>query len=176
MRTGRLVELDTVRELFEAGAIDGVKDATGNTEMAEELVDEFGEDIVIFSGDDSLNLDFALAGADGSISVMSHWAGEAMQEMYKALDAGDLDRAKQIQDALSGSADYESVHTDTEGNFRDVPNPIPTKVMMSQILGRHVVGEAKPPMIATAENRKYLEMRAPQVLAELATAMSAIRA
>ena len=99
-RTGRRVELDTVRRLVDDGVVQGVKDATGNVEMADALKFEYGDDIDIYSGDDGLNLAFYKIGAIGAISVASHWAGEAIKRMYEAAGAGADEEAEAISELL----------------------------------------------------------------------------
>jgi 4-hydroxy-tetrahydrodipicolinate synthase len=167
VRTGRAVELDTISTLIEDQAIAGVKDATGDTTMAEALHQRFGADVALYSGDDSLNLAFARIGAVGAISVASHWAGEAIGQMFNAYFSGNEQQAARIQEALMPSCEFESVHSDQSGQLHDTPNPIPTKVMMTHILGPDVIGECLPPMIATPAEMDYLEARAPQVLFDL---------
>lgn len=178
VRTGRLVELDTVSRLAEDGVIAAVKDATGNTDMAEALQERFDTALAVFSGDDGLNLDFARAGAIGAVSVASHWAGREIGRMFEAHLIGDGEVAERIHAALEPSCRFESVHTDSTGTEHDTPNPIPTKVMMTHLLGSHVVGDCLPPMIASPEEMRYLRSEAPVILAGLATAMrhDAIRA
>jgi 4-hydroxy-tetrahydrodipicolinate synthase len=174
VRTGRPVELDTISRLAEQGYIAGVKDATGTTEMARALHDRFGRNLNIYSGDDGLNLEFARAGAVGAISVAGHWAGHEMNQMFAAYFSGDEPRAQQIQAALAPSAEFESTHTDETGRLRDTPNPIPTKVMMSHLLGAQVIGNCLPPMVASPEDMRYLELRTPQILAGLGEAATAL--
>ncbi|HEY5442572.1 MAG TPA: 4-hydroxy-tetrahydrodipicolinate synthase [Candidatus Saccharimonadales bacterium] len=171
VRTGRLVEADTIARLVEDGVVAAVKDATGTTEMAQDLHERFDTDLAIFSGDDSLNLEFARAGAIGAISVASHWAGDAMGQMFDAYFSGDEPRAERLQAVLEPSCQFESTHTDETGQAHDTPNPIPTKVMMTHLLGAEVVGNCLPPMITSAEEMHYLERRAPEILAELSAAM-----
>jgi 4-hydroxy-tetrahydrodipicolinate synthase len=167
IRTGRAVELDTISELVEDGVVSGVKDATGDTAMAEALHRRFADGITLYSGDDSLNLAFARVGAVGAISVASHWAGPAMRRMFDSYFSGDEEEARRIETALEPSCEFESVHTDESGQPHDTPNPIPTKVIMAHILGSDTVGDCLPPMIASPQEMVYLQERAPQILVGL---------
>lgn len=167
VRTGRIVELDTVSELVEDGVVSGVKDATGDKAMAEALHRRFAGDITLYSGDDSLNLAFARAGAIGAISVASHWAGPTMRRMFDSYFSGDLEQAARLETVLEPSCEFESAHTDESGQPHDTPNPIPAKVMMTHILGPNVVGDCLSPMIASPQDMDYLQQRAPQILAGL---------
>lgn len=174
VRTGRLVVKDTIRSLVDQGVVSGLKDATGDTGMAAELHEEFGDQLSIYSGDDNLNLDFAKAGAVGAISVASHWAGNEMSQMFTAFFAGDHEKAARIQAALQPSAEFESVHTDAEGVEHETPNPVPAKVMMGQILGADVIGNCLSPMVVPPEEIEYLRRRSVTLRAELAEAMACI--
>jgi 4-hydroxy-tetrahydrodipicolinate synthase len=167
VRTGRVVEFDTISRLVEDGAVAGVKDATGTTAMAEALHQRFNSDLTLYSGDDNLNLAFVRVGAASAISVASHWAGQTMGRMFAAYFSGDEEQASRIEAALEPSCEFESVHIDESGNTHDTPNPIPTKVMMTHILGAQIVGTCLPPMIASPEEMAYLGRRAPQILADL---------
>lgn len=166
-RTGRLIEQDTITELVDKGFVSGLKDATGETNMAAALHEEFQDDLLIYSGDDGRNLEFAKAGAVGAISVASHWAGREMGEMFDAFFAGDIALAERIQEALQPSAAFESSD--------ETPNPIPTKAMMRRILGAETIGECLPPMEASPEAMEALHARSATVLNELAKAMYELR-
>jgi 4-hydroxy-tetrahydrodipicolinate synthase len=168
VRTGEAVQLPTISALFEEGAINSVKDATGNTDMAADLHQVYGGDLVIYSGDDGLNLDFAReAGAVGAISVSSHWAGNIMHQMFDAHFKGDTELAGRLQEVLKPSSVFESRHDDGEGVYHDTPNPIPTKVMMSLILGHDVVGKCLSPMVASPKEMAWLENRAAEIFSDL---------
>jgi 4-hydroxy-tetrahydrodipicolinate synthase len=167
VRTGKLVELETISRLVDGGAVNSVKDATGTTSMVETLHERFGGDLALYSGDDSLNLAFARAGAVGAISVASHWAGRTIGRMFAAYFEGDNEQAEELETRLAPSCEFESVHEGEDGRLHDTPNPIPTKVMMTHILGAHVIGNCLPPMIATPADMDYLRQKAPWILADL---------
>lgn len=171
---GKGATVDTISTLFEEGAIQAVKDATGSVEIATELTARFGSEIIIYSGDDGKNLEFARAGAIGAISVASHWAGREISAMFEAFFRGDEERAEAIGAALAPSAEFETVHTDASGVERDVQNPIPAKVMMAHILGRDSLRLTRSPILASDEDMKYLDKRAPAVLRDLKRAMAKI--
>lgn len=175
VRTGRRVELPTIERLVDEGHVQGIKDATGSVDMSMALHHEFGDDLPIFSGDDSLNLKFlGLAGASGAISVASHWAGELMQTQFEVYSSGDKKLARRIDGALQSSYDFESAHT-LSGVEHDTPNPVPTKVMMGQILGEDVVGPFISPMLATRDELDYLGARATAIRNEIRDAISSHR-
>lgn len=167
VRTGRAVDIDTIRGLVEADAISGLKDATGNIDMAARLHTEYGEDLSIYSGDDSLNLEFVRAGAIGAISVASHWAGNQIGGMFDAHFSGNDAEAERLHELLGESFRFESTHQDDQDRFHDTPNPIPTKVMMGLILGEAVVGRCLSPMVASPSEMQYLTQQAAMILSKL---------
>ena len=168
VRTGEAVEISTISDLFERGVINSLKDATGNTDMAADLHRVYEGNLVIYSGDDGKNLEFARdAGAVGAISVHSHWAGKLTRQMFDAHFADDAKLADRIHEVLKPSSVFESRHTDGEGVYHDTPNPIPTKVMMSMILGADVVGKCLSPMVADPREMAWLQNRAAEIFSDL---------
>jgi 4-hydroxy-tetrahydrodipicolinate synthase len=168
VRTGEVVQLPTISALFEEGAINSVKDATGTTDMAKKLHRTYKGALEIYSGDDALNLEFAReAGAVGAISVASHWAGRIMGQMFTAHIAGDEELADRLQEVLKPSIQFESRHTDNAGVYHDTPNPIPTKVMMSNILGHEIIGDCLSPMLAEPSEMEWLKNRAAELFSDL---------
>lgn len=92
---------ETVFRLAELNNIVGLKDATGNLERAEELVDRLkGSDFMLYSGDDATACDFMLMGGHGDISVTANVAPRSMHELCRAAVAGDTDSAHQINTRL----------------------------------------------------------------------------
>ena len=95
---------------------------------------------------------FGEIGGVGGICVASHVAGEEMLELQKAIDAGDLDRARTIESELAPLLAALSVTT----------NPIPVKAAM-ELLGFPVGAPRLPLVPATdaerAEIRGALERR-----------------
>jgi len=174
VRTGRALGAETMRQLIDGGHVQGLKDATGSVDAAARLHQEYGDDFVIYSGDDGLNLRFYEVGASGAISVSSHWAGEAIQQMFKAHDDGDFERARAISEILRPSAEFESVHTDALGVKHDTPNPGPAKVVMAHLLGKSVIGQflSVSPMLVESEEVDYLRRTAPTIINDIGEAMA----
>jgi len=132
----------------------GVKDAAGAPAETAVLMSQVPGDFDLYSGDDGLTLSFLAHGAAGVIGVATHWAGPEHKEMVRAFKAGDVRRAREINDALLDSYAFET------GD--DAPNPIPTKVMM-EVLG-FSVGPARLPMGPAPD---FVRPRAEAVLAGL---------
>lgn len=160
-RTGRPIAVDTIRRL--ASRFDnlaGVKDAAGDPKKSKEFLEIAAsyDDFVVYSGDDSRNLELYRAGAVGAISVASHWAGKEMAAMFDAVDVGDMERAEELDDVLKESYEFETNN--------DTPNPIPTKAMMREVLGKDV-GFGRSPMRGTDRENTRLELRANEVYEHL---------
>lgn len=178
VRTGQEVSEDSLRRLIDDGDIHGIKDATGDDrlEVATRLKAEYGGELSLYSGNDRQNLDFARIGADGVISVASHWAGVETKAMLTAQANGDEQLADLIDEALMPSYEFETSHPDpVSKKMHDVPNPIPAKHMMAHILGKPFVSKTRSPMSADILEAHYLTKRAPQVYDELQVAFGVIR-
>lgn len=92
---------ETVFRLAEIDNIVGLKDATGNLERAEELIDRLRDTgFSLYSGDDPTACEFMLMGGHGDISVTANVAPHAMHELGRAALAGDTERAHQINTRL----------------------------------------------------------------------------
>jgi len=127
IRTGRKLESETMLRLAEETEnIVAVKDAAGDIEATAELVAQAPDGFEVYSGEDALTLQLLAVGAVGTVSVASHWTTPETVSLMESFFSGDLDKAKQINQQLIPSYDFES------GDLN--PNPIPTKAMM-KVLG-----------------------------------------
>ena len=88
----------------------------------------------MLAGNDNVFLRVLEFGGAGGILVASHLVGERMREMWDAAEAGDLERARQIDAELTPAYEATSVTT----------NPIPLKAALQ--------------MLGLAENRLRLPM------------------
>lgn len=129
-RTACDLHLDTVRRLAKLKNIVAIKDATGDLQRGIELVRELGEELAVYSGEDSLTLPLMLAGAKGTISVTANVAPEQMARMCAAALAGDEAAATAADEKLAG------LH---ENLFLQA-NPIPVKwaLQRMQLIGSHI--------------------------------------
>lgn len=89
---------ETYAALADNPLIVAVKDAVGDLNRGAWLMRETG--IKIYSGDDVVNLPWLAMGASGLVSVVSHAAARQYADMVAAVDAGDLVRARSINDQL----------------------------------------------------------------------------
>ena len=122
--------------------VSAVKEATGDLDRMAYTRRLVGDDFDIMSGDDDLTFEMMTnpeIRASGVISVMSNVAPRAVEEMTRAILAGEADRAAQIKDALTPLFSIVTVKAEDPrqiGNktitvtdkFR---NPLPVKTLMN---------------------------------------------
>ncbi len=136
-RTGRKIETQTILELAHSVPnISGLKDAAGDPEETGRLIAEAPEDFIVYSGDDALTLELLTKGAVGGIGVSMHWTAPEHRILFDAFEAGDMDKAAEVNKELEPSFEFTSLP--------DAPNPIPTKVLMNELGFK--VGRGRPPM------------------------------
>jgi 4-hydroxy-tetrahydrodipicolinate synthase len=114
---------DTVLRLAQVPGIIGLKDATGNLERGADLVRRIPKGFALYSGDDGTALSLMLLGGDGVISVTANVAPRLMHELCIAAIAGDLSKARTINNRLLGL----HRHLFVEGN------PIPVKWVLQEM-------------------------------------------
>lgn len=142
---------DTVVRLADFDNIVAIKDATGNLVRGSELVAKVGDRLAVLSGDDGTAFPLYACGGRGVISVVSNVAPREMAEMWDAVKAGDLERAKKL---------HFKLRVLNQLLFAE-PSPAPTKAALS-LLGR-----------CSLEVRLPLVPATPKLLEELRTEMLA---
>lgn len=156
LRTGRRIARDVLLRLFrEVPNIVAFKDATGDPPAAAALLAEAGEHFDLYSGDDSFTLPLAAVGAVGVVGTTTHWNGPVFQQLFQALEAGDLRLAQRINESLVESIAF--VNTDESVYSMSV------KAML-RALGQDV-GECRLPLppvpAATRAHAEELASRLP---------------
>jgi len=91
---------DTTLRLAQVPGIVGVKDATGSMERAGDLIRRAPKHFALYSGDDASGMPFMLLGGHGVISVTANVAPKRMHEMCVAAFAGNLPRARELNNML----------------------------------------------------------------------------
>ena len=91
---------DTALRLAQVPGIIGIKEATGDIERAQWLIQEAPEGFAIYSGDDATAVALMLCGGQGNVSVTANVAPRAMHELCMAAIAGDARGAMAIQRRL----------------------------------------------------------------------------
>ncbi|TRX75637.1 4-hydroxy-tetrahydrodipicolinate synthase [Pseudomonas mangiferae] len=91
---------ETVERLAKVANIVGIKEATGDLQRAQEILDRVERDFLVYSGDDATAVELMLMGGKGNISVTANVAPRAMSDLCKAAMAGDAAAARAINDRL----------------------------------------------------------------------------
>jgi len=114
---------ETVERLSKISNIIGIKEATGDLQRAQEILDACGDSLDIYGGDDASCRELMLMGGKGVISVTSNVAPSAMHEMCAAAIAGDREKAEQLDEPLAGLHEFLFLEA----------NPIPVKWAVAEM-------------------------------------------
>jgi 4-hydroxy-tetrahydrodipicolinate synthase len=96
-RAGTALQHETLLRLAEHPRIVANKDAKGDVFAAQRVM--AASDLAYYSGDDTLNLPLLAVGAVGVVSVTGHLVAARHRELAQALLGGDVERAREINDA-----------------------------------------------------------------------------
>ena len=133
---------DTIARLCDLPAVVGVKEATGSSLRASQIIAKVGDRLAVLSGDDATAFSLYAVGAKGCISVVSNVAPRDMSAMWDAAAAGDWKTARALHYKLLPLAEDLFVEA----------NPIPVKAALS-MLGR-IADELRPPMYPLAAGHR----------------------
>ncbi|UUI67446.1 4-hydroxy-tetrahydrodipicolinate synthase [Aeromicrobium duanguangcaii] len=97
-RTAVEISEATYAELESRRTVVAVKDASGDLARGARL--RANSSLALYAGDDALALPWLALGAVGVVSVVSHVAAGPIKDLIAAVDAGDLVRARQIDNEL----------------------------------------------------------------------------
>jgi 4-hydroxy-tetrahydrodipicolinate synthase len=139
-RVVNLVSVETLAELAEISNVVAVKQAWDDLGDARRIVEETG--LALYAGDDNILLPFLELGGTGGICVHTHIVGPQVKEQLQAVRAGDLERARRIEEELAPA--YEILGL-TVG-------PIGIKAALN-LLG-HDVGGLRLPMVEATDDEK----------------------
>jgi len=114
---------DTVMRLARIPGVVGIKEATGNIERAQWLINEAPKGFAVYSGDDPTAVALMLCGGQGNVSVTANVAPRLMHELCVAAIAGKRDEAMAIQRRLMPVHKHLFVEA----------NPIPVKWAMTRM-------------------------------------------
>jgi 4-hydroxy-tetrahydrodipicolinate synthase len=89
---------ETLEALAEHPQVVAVKDAKDDLEATSWLLHE--TELAVYSGIDQLNLPLLALGAVGTVSVVSHVVTPQLVEMVRAVDTGDVARARELHRQL----------------------------------------------------------------------------
>lgn len=96
-RTGVSMGVDIYRQLSEHPLINGVKEASGNTELVLRTMAACGDDFNIWSGNDTQIVSLMAMGCKGVISVLANICPSATAELAGACLQGDYQKAAAMQ-------------------------------------------------------------------------------
>lgn len=103
-RTGNALAPATVARLAkDVPNIMGAKDSSGNFDNMKqyiELTTDIDKEFSVLSGNDSLILPAMMFGGKGGIAGCANVFPRTMVEIYEAFTAGDIERAKKVQDSI----------------------------------------------------------------------------
>ena len=114
---------ETVERLSKISNIIGIKEATGDLQRAQEILDACGDSLDIYGGDDATSRELMLMGGKGVISVTSNVAPRAMHEMCAAAIAGEREKAEELDGPLAGLHEFLFLEA----------NPIPVKWAVAEM-------------------------------------------
>lgn len=157
-RTACDLDLETVDRLADLENIVAIKDATGDVHRGIELVQQCGDRLAVYSGEDAVTLPLILGGACGGVSVTANVAPELMSQMCSLALAGEVESATSLDNKLA------LLHQ----NLFLEANPIPVKWAL------HKMGLLEPgirlPLVEL--DRKY-QLQVSEALQQAGVALSA---
>ena len=122
-RTGVDMKPETALRLAQVPNIVGIKEATGDLQRAQLLIEQAPEGFAIISGDDATAVELILLGGQGDISVTANVVPAAIARMCELALAGKAEEARAINNQLL------PLHT---AMFVE-SNPIPVKWAVQQL-------------------------------------------
>lgn len=96
-RTGVSMSVPVYKELSKHPLINGVKEASGSTDIVLRTIAACGDELNIWSGNDNQIVPFMAMGAKGVISVLANICPKETAEMAGACLAGDYKKAADMQ-------------------------------------------------------------------------------
>ena len=148
-RTGVGLSLDSILELSSHPNIIGIKEATGDLELAKQIIKRrVRPNFQVFSGDDDTCVEFFGLGGDGVISVISHIIARPLKLFFKQSKKAGGERAlKEYKSKYSGL--LKSVYSES--------NPIGIKRAL-ELMGIFSSSELRAPLSCLAkEETKVLK-------------------
>ncbi|UJL47981.1 4-hydroxy-tetrahydrodipicolinate synthase [Virgibacillus sp. NKC19-16] len=133
------INAETIIELSRIDNIVSLKEASGDLDLAAEVIEGTSDDFTVYSGEDALTLPLLAIGADGVISVASHISGNEIQDMIKSYRVGKTEEA---------ASNHRKMLPLMRGLF-NVPSPAPVKAAL-QMKGIDT-GNVRLPLLPLSE-------------------------
>jgi len=138
-RTGSKIEPETLARMSEIKNIVGVKEATGSVDQAIDVIRLCGENLAVYSGEDTLTFSLMSLGGKGVISTVANIVPKEMSQLAEACLKGDWEKGRDLQFKLIPL--IHAVFLET--------NPIPIKTALAQ-MGK-CTGELRLPLTPMSE-------------------------
>ncbi len=145
-RTSSNLLPETIARLAEIKNVKAVKEASGDMDQVSLLKSIIPEDVLIYSGDDSITLPLMAIGAVGIVSIASHIIGNEIRAMVDAFKRGDMLKARQLHLQLFPM--FKGLFITT--------NPIPVKAALN-IMGKEVGGFRLPLTNPSEKEQEFIE-------------------
>ena len=130
---------ETVERLSLIDNIVAIKEATGCTRRATEIIARCGDDIAVLSGDDFTTFPLYAVGSRGVISVVSNVLPKHMGDMWDAVCRGDWDTARELHFAIQPLTELLFVES----------NPAPVKASL-ELMGK-IGPELRLPLVRATD-------------------------
>ncbi|MPZ77360.1 MAG: 4-hydroxy-tetrahydrodipicolinate synthase [Deltaproteobacteria bacterium] len=138
-RTGSKIEPETLARLAEIKNIAGVKEATGSVDQAIDVIRLCGENLAVYSGEDTLTFSLMALGGKGVISTVANVAPKEMSQLTEACLKREWEKARDLQLRLTPL--IRSLFIET--------NPIPVKTAVA-LMGK-CTSDLRLPLTPMAE-------------------------
>jgi len=147
-RTGQRLSADQLETLCTVKGVVGLKEATGDVALGQELLNRLsGTAVSLLSGDDFTFAALVAMGFDGVISVVSNPAPQLTCEWYQAADIGDVATLREMRKTLLPLVD----------ELFSESNPLPCKAIMASM--NLLQNEARLPLIAIDKDGSWEYLR-----------------
>lgn len=143
-RTVASLSADTTIRLSKIDNIIGTKEASGNFSEISKIIENTGDDFIVWSGNDGDTLPILALGGYGVISVASNIVGNQIKEVVDSFICGNTARAAEVHRRLMPLINALFV----------IANPMPIKYAMNHAGFR--VGKPRPPLYEADEKTAAL--------------------
>lgn len=97
MRTGVMIEVDTVVKLSELENVVGMKDSSGDIVQTSSYIEATKDkDFSVLVGNDACIFSALLSGAKGAVAATANVAPRLIVDLYNAVKAGNIDLAREL--------------------------------------------------------------------------------
>jgi 1-pyrroline-4-hydroxy-2-carboxylate deaminase len=139
------IEMSSLARLAEVPNIVSIKESAPDPRRITDLYNAFGERFVLFAGLDDVVFEMVTLGARGWVSGLTNVFPAESLALFKALQAGDLERARRIYRWF-----MPLLHLDAEHDL------VQSIKLAEQLLGRGSERVRAPRLPLTGERRAYV--------------------